>query len=122
MFVAEKMKCLFEENKVSQAQFLRETNTSKSKLFSWISGKSIPSANNLELVADYFDVSMDYFFDRKDRFSGTKNNPDVGNSGNKVRGSIPLTEHEKEVDGLNKLLAEKERTIQILMSQLPAKK
>ena len=113
MFNPDKIRRLFEDRKISQAQFLKDTSISKSNLYVWLNNTSIPGADNLEIIADYFNVPIDYFFDR-----------DINSSGIKISGDITLSECRKEIEHLNALLeekerviTEKERTIQILIQK-----
>ncbi|WP_300770644.1 helix-turn-helix transcriptional regulator [uncultured Bacteroides sp.] len=82
------------------------------------SGKSKPSFDNLEKMADFFQVPIDYFFGRDASNyvnSGTQVN------GNVVGGDLVVNEinHLKELLAeKDVLLAEKERTIQILMKNV----
>lgn len=82
------------------------------------SGKSKPSFDNLERMADFFQVPIDYFFGRDiSQYvnSGTQVN------GNVVGGDLVVNEINHLKDLLAEkdiLLAEKERTIQILMNNV----
>ena len=109
MFNSDKIRRLFEDRKISQAQFLKDTSVSKSNLYVWLNNTSIPGADNLEIIADYFNVPIDY---------------QVKGNGNKISGDITLSECRKEIEHLNALLeekerviTEKERTIQILIQK-----
>ena len=64
MFNPDKIRRLFEDRNISQAQFIKDTSISKSNLYVWLNNTSIPGADNLEIIADYFNVPIDYFFDR----------------------------------------------------------
>lgn len=117
MFNPDKIKQLFEERGISQAQFLRDVNISKSNLYVWITGGSLPKVDSLEIIADYFEVPMDYFFDRQSRTKFYTNGHQVTGNGNMVSGDISLNEYKTENAHLKQLLEEKERTIQILMKK-----
>ena len=124
MFNPDKIRRLFEDRNISQAQFIKDTSISKSNLYVWLNNTSIPGADNLEIIADYFNVPIDYFFDRETNSLGISiGHQGIGN-GNKVSGDITLSECQKEIEHLNALLeekerviTEKERTIQILMNK-----
>ena len=80
--------------------------------------------DNLEIIADYFNVPIDYFFDRDINSSGINIGHQVKGNGNKISGDITLSECRKEIEHLNALLeekerviTEKERTIQILIQK-----
>lgn len=49
MFNPDKIRRLFEDRKISQAQFLKDTSISKSNLYVWLNNTSIPYADNLKL-------------------------------------------------------------------------
>lgn len=124
MFNSDKIRRLFEDRKISQAQFLKDTSVSKSNLYVWLNNTSIPGADNLEIIADYFNVPIDYFFDRDINSSGINIGHQVKGNGNKISGDITLSECRKEIEHFNALLeekerviTEKERTIQILIQK-----
>ena len=124
MFNPDKIRRLFEDRNISQAQFIKDTSISKSNLYVWLNNTSIPGADNLEIIADYFNVPIDYFFDRETNPLGISIGHQVKGNGNKVSGDITLSECQKEIEHLNALLeekerviTEKERTIQILMNK-----
>ena len=123
MFNPDKIRRLFEDRNISQAQFIKDTSISKSNLYVWLNNTSIPGADNLEIIADYFNVPIDYFFDRETNSLGISICHQVKGNGNKISGDITLSECQKEIEHLNALLeekerviSEKERTIQILMN------
>lgn len=123
MFNPDKIRRLFEDRNISQAQFIKDTSISKSNLYVWLNNTSIPGADNLEIIADYFNVPIDYFFDREINSLGISIGHQVKGNGNKISGDITLSECQKEIEHLNALLeekerviSEKERTIQILMN------
>ena len=123
MFNPDKIRRLFEDRNISQAQFIKDTSISKSNLYVWLNNTSIPGADNLEIIADYFNVPIDYFFDRETNSLGISIGHQVTGNGNKISGDITLSECQKEIEHLNALLeekerviSEKERTIQILMN------
>lgn len=111
MFNPDKIRRLFEDRAISQAQFIKDTNISKSNLYVWLNSTSMPGADKLEIIADYFNVPMDYFFDRNTDSTGTNIGHQVKGNGNKVFGDITLNECRKEIDHLKALLEEKERVI-----------
>ena len=58
---------LLQKNNVSAYALSRETKITQSCLSSYRSGSQLPSAENLILIADYFDVSIDYLLGRTDK-------------------------------------------------------
>lgn len=124
MFKPDKIRRLLEEREISQVQFMKDTNISKSNLYVWLNEKSTPGADKLEVIADYFNVPIDFFFDREIDTAGVSIGHQVKGNGNKVSGDITLNECRKEIIHLNALLEEKERvinekerTIQILINK-----
>ena len=124
MFNGLRIKELLEERGIQQNIFTLETGISKSNYWVWVEGKSKPGADKLEIIADYFKVPIDYFFDRETNLSNTSIGHHVNGNGNKVSGDITLSEYKKEIEHLTQLLREKqsiihekERTIRILMKQ-----
>lgn len=119
MFNPDKIRSLLEEREISQVQFLKDTDISKSNLYVWLNSKSMPGADKLEVIADYFNVPIDYFFDRDILFD--EQNANLGQqtkeNGKNVSNNIALNECQKEIAYLKELLLEKERTIQILMNK-----
>ena len=65
MFNPDKIRRLLEDRKISQAQFLKDTSISKSNLYVWLNNTSIPGADNLENIADYFNFPNIYLFDNQ---------------------------------------------------------
>ena len=124
MFNGLRIKELLEERGIQQNIFTLETGISKSNYWVWVEGKSKPGADKLEIIADYFKVPIDYFFDRETNLSNTSIGHHVNGNGNKVSGDITLSEYKKEIEHLTQLLREKqaiidekERTNRILMKQ-----
>lgn len=123
MFNGQKIKDLFEERKVQQTTFTLQTGVSKSNLYVWMENRSRPGADALEKIADFFNLPIDYFFDRNispDNHIGHT----VSGNGNKVTGDIALSECQSEVVHLkellrqkDELLKEKERLIKVLMKE-----
>ena len=70
--------------------------------------------NKLAAIADYFGVSMDYFFDRESAVKPIGHK--VTGNGNNIKGDILISQQASEIVHLKELLNEKERTIQILLN------
>lgn len=82
------------------------------------SGRSKPSFKNLEKLADFFEVPIDYFFGRE---IGNTANQLTQVNGNVVGGDLIVNEIKHLKDLLaekDAQLAEKERTIQILLKNV----
>ena len=53
---------LFWQRGMSQLQFSKEVDIPQSTISNWICCGSVPSVKYLIVIADYFDVSLDYLF------------------------------------------------------------
>lgn len=65
MSLVKRIKTLCDEKKVTFAEVERETGISNGQIRRWDS--SSPKTENVEKVADYFDVSIDYLLGRTDK-------------------------------------------------------
>ena len=115
MFNGQKINKLIEERHITKKSLFEYMGTSASGLDSIIKNCN-PTAEKIEQIADFFQLPIDYFFDRED-YSNSHIGHHVNGNGNKVSGDITLSECQKENQHLRELLAEKERTIQILLNQ-----
>ena len=59
---------LINEKNVSISDVSKGTNLPRSTVSSYINRKSMPSAIQLEILANYFNVSIDYLVGREDEF------------------------------------------------------
>lgn len=59
----EKFAHLLQEKQVTPYRVHKETGVSQSTLSDWKNGKSAPKIDKLQLIADYFGVSVSYFLD-----------------------------------------------------------
>lgn len=57
-----KKKSLKEGKGISDYRVSKETGIPRSTIYSWKTSSNTPHAQNLKTLADYFDVSIDYFF------------------------------------------------------------
>lgn len=124
MFNGQKINSLLVERRITKKSLFEYMGTSASGLDSIIKNCN-PTAEKIEQIANFFKVSIDYFFDR------TVDIPDkkltVSGNGNKVQngdGNVMIETQAKEIEHLMQLLeekekaiADKERTIQILMGK-----
>ena len=58
----EKYARLLKKHKVSNYRIAAATGISQSTLSDWKRGRSVPKADKLKRIADYFNLPMDYFF------------------------------------------------------------
>ena len=125
MIRPDKLAQLIEERRIGKTKLCEELDISVMTLNNFLNKGSEIGSNKLEKIADKFQVPIDYFYDREveidERWHIGHN---VNGNGNKVSGDITLSECQKEIEHLNALLeekerviSEKERTIQILMNK-----
>ncbi len=123
MFNGQKINKLIEERHITKKSLFEYMGTSASGLDSIIKNCN-PTAEKIEQIADFFQLPIDYFFDRNNPGNITSIGHQITGDGNRVTGDIGLSECKKEIEHLRQLLeekekaiADKERTIQILMKQ-----
>lgn len=61
---SERLRDMFSNSGTSQYAFVKQTKTSWSVLYNWLTGKTLPSVDNLVKVANYFSCSVDYLLGR----------------------------------------------------------
>ena len=113
-FIPERILQLIEERELTKADVAKGAKITVQTLDNAIKGSEM-GCKKLARLADFFGVSLDFFFDRE------QNDIHIGHSvqgnSNNVTGDITLGECKKEIAHLRELLTEKERTIQILLSK-----
>lgn len=65
--LADKIVKLRKVRKISQEKMAEMFNVSRQAVQKWENGTSVPDLNNLVQIAEYFDVSLDYLINGKDR-------------------------------------------------------
>ena len=55
---------LMYENKITQKQLAESIGASQSNVSDWLNGKTLPSAEKLVAIADFFNVTVDYLLGR----------------------------------------------------------
>lgn len=65
MTTFDRLKKLCEEQKISIVELEEKLDFGRNSLYGW--KKKVPNGANLEKVADYFDVSVDYLLGRTDK-------------------------------------------------------
>ena len=63
--VAERIKELMSEKLLNQVKLADQLGIDQSTISYWLSGKKLPSIASLWMLADYFDVDIDYLVGRK---------------------------------------------------------
>lgn len=83
---------LMEQRNVSAYRVSRETGISQARISGWKTGKSNPKQDALEVLADYFGVSVDYLL-------GRVKEPTVSKGGRHTNSLGPLTAEEHKALG-----------------------
>ena len=63
---AEKLKELMKENNLNNSTFAEKSGLPRTTINSWTQCKKVPKADSLFIVAEYFNVSIDYLLGRED--------------------------------------------------------
>ena len=66
IIVAQRVKELMGEEGINQTELADKLGVDSSTVCTWVNGKKEPNITSLWLLADYFDVSVDYLIGRKD--------------------------------------------------------
>ena len=66
IIVVERIRELMKENGLNQVRLAEKVGIKQNTISSWLNGKKEPSITSLWLLADYFDVDVDYLIGRKD--------------------------------------------------------
>ncbi len=66
IIIAERIRELMKENGLNQVRLAEKVGIKQNTISSWLNGKKEPSITSLWLLADYFDVDVDYLIGRKD--------------------------------------------------------
>ena len=69
MTFGEKLKNARKEAGLSQEQLAEKLSVSRSAVAKWESGKGMPDVNNLKVIAQLLDVSVDYLLDDEEKIS-----------------------------------------------------
>lgn len=65
IIVAERIKELMKEHDLNQVQLASKIGLKQNTISAWLCGKKEPCIMSLWLLADYFDVDIDYIVGRK---------------------------------------------------------
>jgi len=65
IIVAERIKELMSEENLTQVGLEKKTGIKQNTISAWLLGKKEPSIRSLWLLADYFQVDIDYLVGRK---------------------------------------------------------
>ena len=66
ILVVERLRELMKEEGLNQVKLAEKVGVKQNTISNWLSGKKEPSITSLWLLADYFNVDIDYIVGRKD--------------------------------------------------------
>lgn len=66
ILVADRVRELMKEYGLNQVRLAEKVGLKQNTISAWLCGKKEPSITSLWLLADYFDVEIDYIVGRKD--------------------------------------------------------
>ena len=61
-----RLRALRKEKRLKQSELAKKLSTTQRKISYWEAGKTEPDLQSIWLIADYFDVSIDYLIGRKE--------------------------------------------------------
>ena len=96
MFIGERIKKLLKEKKITKVNLYTSAGISGPGLDKMIAGANV-RVGNLEKIANFFNVPMDYFFDREIDNTSINIGHHVYGTGNNVSGDIALSECQKGI-------------------------
>lgn len=111
MFNKQRIYDLLESNGKSQRELLEYLGKTNNGMVSSLFGRlqNDIKASNLEKVADFFGVSIDYFFDRDASMVGV-----LASGNNNHIHHIQAESDKKAIDALQRLVVEKDKRIEVL--------
>ena len=74
MSFSDRLNELLKKNKISAYKLCKDTGLSNSVVSDWRNAKSVPSIERAKIVADYFDVSVDFLLGKEDTTPSVSNN------------------------------------------------
>lgn len=116
MLRPERLFDLLAQRHISRTDFFNEIGFTRQTWNGACNGQDI-GCSKIERVADYFNVPMDYFFDRKTDVTPNISGHTVHGIVNNVSGDIIIGQYEELIKSLKMLVDEKERTIQVLLEE-----
>ena len=128
MFKPQRINELLEERRIKKVDFCEKVNISATTLNRTTEKGAEIGCIKLERIADFFQVPMDYFFERDYKQPNSTNTIEKGmdlSSGNTINGingngnaiTMSYNDQQREIERLKILLKEKERMIQLLLHQ-----
>lgn len=128
MFKPQRINELLEERRIKKVDFCEKVNISATTLNRTTEKGAEIGCIKLERIADFFQVPMDYFFERNYKKPEQVNTIDKGsdlspgNTINDINGNgnaitMSHNDQQREIEHLKILVKEKERMIQLLLHQ-----
>lgn len=111
MLKGEKIKELLATSRITKTKLAEATGLTKVGLDGVIAGSNV-RAGNLEKIADFFHLPIDYFFEREVEVIIPKSDDPE-----EVLSEAEEISLQREVEFLKKMISEKERFIQYLLAQ-----
>lgn len=65
ILVADRIRELMHEHSLNQVMLSRDIGLKQNTISMWLSGKKLPNITSLWILADYFNVDIDYLVGRK---------------------------------------------------------
>jgi transcriptional regulator with XRE-family HTH domain len=106
MDFAQNLCYLMENKKVSAYKISKDTGISDTLVGYWRRGERLPGAANLLIIADYFDVSVDFLLGRAESSEHSRANYGIENHSDHNHGTI-MNQLGDRSDGVYKELLEK---------------
>ena len=66
--LSQRLASLIKENNLSKRALARELNVSAMSISDWTNGKVQPTAENIYIIANFFEVSSDYLLGINDKY------------------------------------------------------
>lgn len=82
MSFSQKLCHFMEVKKITAYQMSKETGISNRLIGYWRKGEMLPNAENLIIIADYFNTSIDYLLDREEKDTTISTGDNTGNNNN----------------------------------------
>ena len=66
IIISDRIRALMQENGLNQVRLAEQTGIRQNTISAWLRGKKEPCIQSLWILADYFQVSIDYLVGRSD--------------------------------------------------------
>lgn len=113
MFQPEKLQKLIDDNKVVKKHMCEDLGISQQGLKDILARGVLPRVDRIEKFADYFKVSLDYFFSREEHLSES-----FDGLNQLMNSQLEIKYLKSIIKDKDHLIVEKDRVIQLLNSKL----